>query len=111
MEAKFINSWYYLKTLCSRTFDRKLYGTNNVHKMIYFCVSTRGTQYDRFSGYLFFFFFISFCFVVAICDIEHDVGTLHDLYKLLTAPEKKLQFAVYRASLIFRDRFPHDVCS
>ena len=39
---------------------------------------TRGATYDNFSGQFFRIFeIIICCFVVAICDLVHDVETIH----------------------------------
>ena len=45
-------------------------------------------------------------FVVAICDLVHDVETIVHLSYVLTASGK---IAVSRASLIFQKRFPDAV--
>ena len=42
--------------------------------------SSRGATYDDFSGHFFRIFeIIMFCFVVAICDLVHDVETIFHL--------------------------------
>ena len=50
---------------------------------------TRGAPYDDFSGqrfkFVFLIFIIFFCFVVAICDLVHDVETMFYLSYVLTA--------------------------
>ena len=47
---------------------------------------TRGATQDDFSGHFFSIFeIISFCFVVAICDLVHDVETIFHLSYVLTA--------------------------
>ena len=45
-----------------------------------FVVYSRGAKYDGFSGQFFRIFeIIIFCFVVAMCDIMHDVDAIHGL--------------------------------
>ena len=46
---------------------------------------TRGATEDDFSGQFFIFEIIIFCFVVAICDLVHDVETEFHLSYVLTA--------------------------
>ena len=47
---------------------------------------TRGATQDDFSAQFFRIFeIIIFCFVVAICDLVHDVETIFHLSYLLTA--------------------------
>ena len=48
---------------------------------------SRGATYDDFSGQFFRIFEITiFCFIVAICDLVHDVETIFRLSNVLTAP-------------------------
>ena len=52
----------------------------------YIASLARGATWDDFSGQLFCIFeIIIFCFVVAICDLVHDVETIFHLSYVLTA--------------------------
>ena len=43
-------------------------------------IYARGATYDDFSGQFFRIFqIIIFCFVVAVCDLVHDVKAMYDL--------------------------------
>ena len=47
---------------------------------------SRGATYDDFSGHFFRIFeIITFCFVVAICDLVHAVGATYGLPLVITA--------------------------
>ena len=49
-------------------------------------VITRSATLDDFSGHFFRIFeIIIFCFVVAICDLVHDMEATNDLPQVLTA--------------------------
>ena len=53
--------------------------------MLQLSLST-GATYDDFSGQIFRIFeIIIFCFVVAICDLVHDVETIFHISNVLTA--------------------------
>ena len=68
-----------------------------------------------FCGQFFHIFeIIRFCFVVAICDLVHDVETTHaGLYKLLTASGNVFRNVsdARESAIIFEKRFPDAVSS
>ena len=58
------------------SFSRNIkYRIHGIYRMI--TALARGATYDDYSGLLFCIFeIIIFCFVVAICDLVHDVETI-----------------------------------
>ena len=56
-------------------------------------------------GFFRIFEIIIFCFVVAMCDLVHDVEAKHSICLLLKA------FAIPQSSLIFQKGFPDAVSS